>query len=100
MDRKDELMIEALKTTLNEHAVKNYCINDDLDECYCLANENEQWITYVVDRGKRYDIESFHSLYEACVRMIFNAIREEKEKASATRDFILYAFPEIEKQRA
>lgn len=63
MNKND--LVKILKTSLISHY--NYSIDDiEKDEAYHLAKENNQWIIFYMERGKRNILGTYKTESEAC----------------------------------
>lgn len=84
----EQFVISCLEAALKNNSIHNYKIFGEADWCIGLDRNDDGWETYSVDRGQRFSVVTFGTLYDACINLITRVSDEENKKIKTMQDFI------------
>ena len=80
--------IKTMIAILNNHGISktDYSVNGYADDKLCLEKDASRWLIYNVDRGERFDLQRYSSIYLACLSMISKLSESEELEAAMMKE--------------
>ncbi len=86
---QDSACIATLKTILEKNVNSSiYSIYSFRDEAFCLEEDGDNYITYVGEKGNKFDIEVHSDVIDACKTMISNVSDSDEEENKILSEFM------------
>lgn len=87
--KEEKKCIKVMINILDNHGISktDYSVNGFSDDKVCLEKKRSSWLVYNGDRGRKFALNEYPSIYRACSRMICKLADSEEAEIAMQEEF-------------